>query len=177
MVNRLLWKTGDPSQKMLMVAHWDKTEFNSVIDFSIVWSLHYAALIEPLFEGSFGNSLCYHIMSGYWSEPAHDKTNKVACAPSEDSDQPGHPPSLISVFAVRMKKAWVLSYPLSAKQRLIRLDGCPGWSESAMHIAILLVLSWGGSSMFQVRMEGLALRVLGNIIWLLIFSYSWNPAC
>ena len=30
-------------------------------------------------------------------EPAHDKTNKMACAPSEDSDQPGHPPSLISL--------------------------------------------------------------------------------
>ena len=27
------------------------------------------------------------------NEPLHDKTNKVACAPSEDSDQPGHPPS------------------------------------------------------------------------------------
>ena len=32
--------------------------------------------------------------------PPRDKTNKVACAPSEDSDQPGHPPSLIRVFAV-----------------------------------------------------------------------------
>ena len=30
-------------------------------------------------------------------EPAHDKTYKMACAPSEDSDQPGHPPSLISL--------------------------------------------------------------------------------
>ena len=40
------------------------------------------------------------------------------CAPSEDSDQPGHLPSLIRVFAVRMKKAWVLSYQLSAKRRL-----------------------------------------------------------
>ena len=40
------------------------------------------------------------------------------CAPSEDSDQPGHPPSLIRVFAVRMKNAWVLSYPLSALRRL-----------------------------------------------------------
>ena len=39
-------------------------------------------------------------------------------APSEDSDQPGHAPSLIRVFAVRMKKAWVLSYPLSAQRRL-----------------------------------------------------------
>ena len=27
------------------------------------------------------------------------------CAPSEDSDQPGHPPSLISVFADRMKNS------------------------------------------------------------------------
>ena len=42
----------------------------------------------------------------------------MACAPSEDSEQPGHPPSLIRVFAVRIKKAWVLSYPLSAQRRL-----------------------------------------------------------
>ena len=34
-------------------------------------------------------------------EPPHDKTNKMACAPSEESDQPGHPSSLIRVFAVR----------------------------------------------------------------------------
>ena len=43
-------------------------------------------------------------------EPPHDKTNKMACAPSEYSDQPGHPPSLIRVFAVRMKKHWALNY-------------------------------------------------------------------
>ena len=51
-------------------------------------------------------------------EPPHDKTNKMACAPSEDSDQPGHLPSLIRVFVVRMKKAWFLSYLLSAQRRL-----------------------------------------------------------
>ena len=38
---------------------------------------------------------------------------------SEDSDQPGHPPSLIRVFAVRMKKPLVLSYRLSTQQRLL----------------------------------------------------------
>ena len=54
-------------------------------------------------------------------EPPHDKTNKMACAPSKDLDQFGHPPSLIKVFAVRMKKACVLSYPLSAQRRRIRL--------------------------------------------------------
>ena len=34
-------------------------------------------------------------------EPAHNETNKMAYATSEDSDQPGHPPSLIIVFAMR----------------------------------------------------------------------------
>ena len=33
--------------------------------------------------------------------PQHNKTNKMAYAPSEDSDQRGHPPSLIRVVDVR----------------------------------------------------------------------------
>ena len=33
------------------------------------------------------------------NEPAHDKTNKMTSAPSEDSEQPGQPSSLIRVFA------------------------------------------------------------------------------
>ena len=49
------------------------------------------------------------------NEPPHGKTNKMTCAPSEDSEQPGHPPSPIRV---RMKKAWVLSCPLSAQRKL-----------------------------------------------------------
>ena len=40
-------------------------------------------------------------------EPQHDKTNKVTRASSEDSDQPGHPPSLIRVFAFAK---WVATY-------------------------------------------------------------------
>ena len=49
------------------------------------------------YSGSFG--LNFLIPPTY--EPPHDKTNKIICASSEDSDQPGHPPSLIRVFAVR----------------------------------------------------------------------------
>ena len=37
-------------------------------------------------------------------EPAQDKTYKMACVPSEDSDQPGHLPSLIRVFTSHMNK-------------------------------------------------------------------------
>ena len=46
------------------------------------------------------------------------QNQQCGCAPSEDSDHPGHPPSLIRVFTVCMKKDWVLSYPLSAQRRL-----------------------------------------------------------
>ena len=48
-------------------------------------------------------------------EPLHDKTNKMTCAPSEDSDQPGYLPSLIRVFTVHMKKHWALNYLLNAQ--------------------------------------------------------------
>ena len=32
-----------------------------------------------------------------WNEPPQDKINKMACVPGEDSDKPGHVPSLISL--------------------------------------------------------------------------------
>ena len=57
----------------------------------------------------------------FWAATWQNQQNE--CAPREDSDQPGHLPSLIRAFAVRMKKAWVLNYPLS---------GCPGWSEASL---------------------------------------------
>ena len=40
-------------------------------------------------------------LDNFINEPQRDKTNKMICAPSEDSDQPGHP-----VFAVRLKSTW-----------------------------------------------------------------------
>ena len=83
-------------------------------------------------EQCCGNHCCSSTDSikpslGYSYEPRHDKTNKVECAPSEDSDQPGHSPSLIRVFAVRMKKPWVLTYPLCTQRRL--------WSAQA-HLSL-----------------------------------------
>ena len=59
-----------------------------------------------------GNVLVFDLLI----EPPHYKTNEMAYTPSEDSDQPEHPPSLIRVFAVPMKKTWVLSHPLSASE-------------------------------------------------------------
>ena len=79
--------------------------------------------------------------------PLHDKTNKMTCAPSEDSDQPVHLPSLMRIFAVRMKKHGPLNYLLSAQWRLwSEWANAQGWSASSLgaHV-ILLVLSCGGS--------------------------------
>ena len=39
----------------------------------------------------------YLVFSSLQFEPEHDKTNKMTCAPIEDSDQPGHMLSLISL--------------------------------------------------------------------------------
>ena len=73
----------------------------------------------------------------------------MTCAASKDSDQPGHLPSLIRVFAVRMKKAWVLSYSLSAQRRL-----WSDWADAQADLSfsgrtpILFVVSCRGSYIF-----------------------------
>ena len=40
-------------------------------------------------------------LASFKNETPHDKTNEIVCAPSEDSDQPGHTPSLFRAIAVR----------------------------------------------------------------------------
>ena len=86
--------------------------------------------ISEISEQSF-QSCAYQTNFFTSYELQHDKTNKMICAPTEDSDQPGHPASLIRVFAVRMKKEWVLSYTQSAQQRL--------WSESFLGARVILL--------------------------------------
>ena len=51
---------------------------------------------------------CITLIWAIWATSWQNQQN--GCASSEDSDQPGHPPNLIRIFAV----------------------GCPGWSESSL---------------------------------------------
>ena len=51
-------------------------------------------LAVPVILGQIKNQ------SKWTNEPQQDKTIKLTCAPSEDSDQPAHPPSLVRVFTV-----------------------------------------------------------------------------
>ena len=82
------------------------------------------------------------------NEPRHDKTDKMSVRPpSEDSDQPGHPPSLIRVFAVRMKNAWSLATHWVHCED----SGQTGWMPRLIWVFagrthILLVLSCRGSN-------------------------------
>ena len=78
-----------------------------------------------------------------WAATWQNQQNE--CAPSEDSDQSGHLPSLSRVFAVRMKKAWVLSYPLSGSEVTDQTGRMPRliWVFAGRTV-ILLVLSCSG---------------------------------
>ena len=51
-------------------------------------------------------------------KPQHDKANKMTCAPSEDSDQAGHPHNMIRAFAVHIKNSRVLDYSFSSRKHL-----------------------------------------------------------
>ena len=91
------------------------------------------------------------------------QNQRCGCAPSEDSDQPGHPPSLIRVFAVRMKKAWVLSYPSSA-QRTLWSDWADAQADLSLRWAhthfVVFVMSWLIKRWFSIFLHT-------NMLWAL----------
>ena len=92
--------------------------------------LGYTATLKPIWAAT-------------WQNQQSDR------APSENSDQPGYPPSLIRLFAVRSVASWGPKL-FSGGQR--RLDQT-GWMPRLIWVfagrtVILLVLSWSGSFKF-----------------------------
>ena len=89
----------------------------------------------------------------YWKQKwaALWQNQQCGCAPSEDSDQPGHLPSLIKVFAVCMKKAWVLSYVMSRQWR-----HWSDWAEAQADPS----LCWAHS-----HFVGFVMRRLKPVMW------------
>ena len=74
------------------------------------------------------------VLTGLFSfEPLNDKNNKMTCAPSEDSDQSGHPPSLIRFVTVLMKK----HYLFSAQWRL-----WSDWADAKADLSLRWVHRW-----------------------------------
>ena len=148
------------------------------------------SMTEILFPSRLSNVNSYHsliIWAVSWQNQQSD------CAPSEDLDQPGHmpslirifvvpvqpghPPSLIRVFAVRMRKAWVFSYPLSAQRRL--------WSEWADAHQADLSLRWAHNHFVGFVMRQL-ICYIGHVVhpqlaetsikeWIVSEFYYVNP--
>ena len=143
-----------------LATHWAHSEDCSDLAGCPGWSESSLGAHSILLALSWGDSSCFHhqiqCLSLYNSLDVFSLTFSLAlfvflyiwaatwqkqqneCVPSEDSDQPGHPPSLIRVFTILMKKPWVLSYPLSAQRRLRSAWAStaktliPGWSESSL---------------------------------------------
>ena len=65
------------------------------------------------------------------NEPAHDNTYNKTCATSEDSDQPAHPRSLISVFADRMYLLQPPGYPKRDER-----ESLPYWVDVQADLSI-----------------------------------------
>ena len=83
--------------------------------------------------------------------------NEMTCAPSEDSDQPGHPSNLIRIFTVHFMDSQGPKASSCGQRRLIRLGGCACWSESSLGAQVILfVLSCSGS--YEPRHEKTWLR-------------------
>ena len=91
---------------------------NSVRLYLTMWDMACMQKFSSLFIFIVGNQIHYNtIWAATWQNQQSD------CAPSEDSDQSGHPPSLIRVSAVRMKKAthWAHSEDSDQTGRMPRL--------------------------------------------------------
>ena len=69
-------------------------------------------------------------ITAVWYEPPHDKTNKITVRPLKTQISLGICP-IWSVFAVPSMGSCGPNLSLCRQRRLIRLGGCPGWSESS----------------------------------------------
>ena len=119
-------------RKLISPINKEKPLLSSISMFQTAASLHEGMLrLHLVYDRSFQVKFFIYMWAATW------QNQQNGWAPSEDSDQPEHPASLIRVFAVRMKKPWVLSYPLSAQRRLF-----------VGRTVIMLILSCRGSCCF-----------------------------
>ena len=87
-------------------------------------------------------------------EPPHDKTNKMISVPREDSNQPGHPPSLISLRCAISGLAKDPIFLHTDSKDSDQTGRMPGWSESSLGAhPSLFVLSCSGSFIHCVNVK------------------------
>ena len=76
-----------------------------------------------------------------------------------------HPPSLTKVFVVRFMGSQVLkTFFRRTLKNLIRLGGCPGWSESSLGAQVtLFVLSCCGTNIFSMYFQVAVIELLNCV--------------
>ena len=113
-----------------------------------------------------------HIWAATWQNQQSD------CVPSEDSDQPVHPPSLISLRCALNEYLRTQAFFMRTAKTLIRQGRCPGWSESSLgahticwfcHVADHITLQ-NSSSFPLFPSEGT--KLLFCFIWMQIMHIS-----
>ena len=106
------------------------------------------------------------------STPCSKPQNQVSSPKTPQSNIKRKRPAW-AVFAIHPKRVWIISYSNSAQRRLIRLGGCPGWSESSLCVqVILLILSCSGSIFLWNKLlinllhsKVTRYSVLENVLW------------
>ena len=79
-------------------------------------------MIDEIYWGNTLQFICTFLSLRKMNELLHGKSNKMTCAPSEDSDKPGH---LLSLISHHCPHDETLPTERTTKT-LVRLDGCPG---------------------------------------------------
>ena len=121
---------------------------------------------------------CY--LKCLWTEPPHDKTSKMACAPSEDSYQPGlstqsdqsslstgRKPGSLPTHGAHSEDSDQTGRNSDQTGRMPKLI----WAFAGRTV-ILLVLSWGGSTLIEPRNET---RIIDTTMWSLMRAYTVPP--
>ena len=132
-----------------------------------VWTLvRHLICVDTIRRGPKYGTLGIKGQNKIWATTWQNQQNEWV--PSEDWDKPGYPPSLIRVFAVCMKKAWVLSYPSSAQWRL-----WSDWEDAQADLSSL------GAQSLCWFCHALAHMFLANCLWKCVLTpkRAWFCIC
>ena len=119
-----------------------------------------------------------------------DMTKQIKWVCAQQRDQPGHRPSLIRVFSVRMKNSWALSYLLRAQRRLwsdwadAQADLSLRWAHTHFVGFVMSRLIYhSGSNKFDFNDHHNPLFCWFCVIWyqtckeILMHKTHWNEFC
>ena len=128
---------------------------------------------------TFSWRILNHWINAYnWAASRQNQQNDLCAQRRLRSDQPGHPHSLIRVFAFRTKNAWVLSYQLSAQRRLwsvwanAQADLSLRWAHSHFAGFVMRRLNYNDDDLQHELINAYCRQI--SLLWIfLLISFNW----